>query len=76
MRDFRRSNISYTTKKVDLMPNPNPGAVDRGKRNGQPQRPAPGYHRLLDHHLEELLEMFGDAPVVREAPGTGEKRPG
>jgi len=63
-------NISNTSKEVELVRNPEPGAGRRDRRNGQPEEPAPDDDRLLDHHIEEVLGAFRD---LRDAPDTQER---
>jgi len=53
-----------------LVRNPEPGAGRRERRNGQPEEPALDDDRLLDHHIEEILDTFRD---LRDAPNAPEQ---
>lgn len=65
-------NIVNTTKEVELVQNAEPGAGRRERRNGQPEEPALDDDRLLDHHIEEVLDTL--RAWVREDADTHEQR--
>jgi hypothetical protein len=52
-----------------------PTPRDRGRQeSGEPVGPAMEDERLLDHHIEEVLDAFSDAASLAEGSPEAERR--
>jgi hypothetical protein len=51
------------------------GAGNHVRRKRQADQPTAEDDRLLDHHIEELRDMFKEAADVHETPDTREQPP-
>jgi len=69
-------SISNTTKEVELVRKMELGSGVLNGQDGRPEAMAIQNDRLLDHHIEEILDRFREATREGEADPDSAEQPG